>query len=73
LSAEKWDHRFQVRLSLQAIKLYRKLYGDDPPKVRDPLWSSDRNMVCQYPCGILEQAYRELKERERSMADASED
>jgi hypothetical protein len=71
LQGAKWSQSFRVKLAGRAKELHSDLYGRKPPKVRDPLWASYRNMVCQYPCGILEQAYRELKERERSTLNAS--
>jgi hypothetical protein len=42
-------------------KLYVELYGKEPKKVRSSTKPAWRNKVGKYPCGILEQAYRELK------------
>ena len=52
---------FRIRLGLLVNKLYAELYGKKPRKVRSSTKPKWRNNVCQYPCGILEQAYRELK------------
>jgi hypothetical protein len=48
-------------LGLLASKFYIELYGKKPRKVRSRTAPEWRNKVCKYPCGILEQAYRELK------------
>jgi hypothetical protein len=61
LGGERWDQSFQVRLSLRATKLHRELYKKKPKQVRDPVWPGYRNKVSKYPCGILEQALREIK------------
>jgi len=59
LGGEDWDQPFRAKLGKAAAKLYRKIYKKDPPKTRDPVdW---RNKVGKYPCGILEQAYRQLR------------
>jgi hypothetical protein len=61
LGGEAWTQSFRIRLGLLANKLYADLYGKKPEKVRSSTKPDWRNMVGQYPCGILEQAYRELK------------
>jgi hypothetical protein len=61
LGGEPWVQGFRVRLGLQAKKLFIELYGKPPKKVRSSTRPAYRNKVGQYPCGILEQAYRELK------------
>jgi hypothetical protein len=48
-------------MGLLATKLYIELYGKPPKKVRSSTKPAWRNTVSRYPCGILEQAYRELK------------
>jgi hypothetical protein len=61
LGGEPWTQSFRIRVGLLASKLYVELYGKKPKKVRsrtNPPW---RNEVVAYPCGILEQAYRELR------------
>src|SRR5262245_15897865 len=59
LTGEDWDQSFRARLGKAATKLYREIYGKEPGKRRSRM--SWRNKVGRYPCGILEQAYRELK------------
>jgi hypothetical protein len=61
LGGEAWTQSFRIRLGLLANKLYAQLYGRKPKKVRSKTNPDWRNMVGQYPCGILEQAYKELK------------
>ena len=59
LTGEVWDQSFRARLGKAASKLYREIYGKDPAKNRSRMaW---RNTVGVYPCGVLEQAYRQLK------------
>jgi hypothetical protein len=57
LGGEKWSPSFASKLGKAASKLYREIYGKDPPTRYDRPW---RNRVGKYPCGILEQAYRKL-------------
>ncbi len=58
LGGEKWSTSFASKLGKAASKLYREIYGKDPPQKRARRdW---RNKVGKYPCGILEQAYRKL-------------
>jgi hypothetical protein len=61
LGGEPWTQSFRIRLGVLANKLYDELYGKKPRKVRSSTKPAWRNKVCKYPCGILEQAYRELK------------
>lgn len=49
---------FRVQLGIRANSLHIALYGKPANKVRSRGW---RNKVGKYPCGILEQAYSELK------------
>jgi hypothetical protein len=60
LGGENWTQSFRVSLGLRAGKLYKGLYGKDAKKVRSSTKPEWRNKVGKYPCGILEQAYREL-------------
>jgi hypothetical protein len=60
LGGEPWTQGFRVRMGLLANKLYVELYGKPPRKVRTKL-RRHRNKVGKYPCGLLEQAYRELE------------
>jgi hypothetical protein len=66
LGGETWDMAFRSKLGKTASKLYREIYGKDPPQRRA---SRDwRNKVAKYPCGILEQAYRQLTAESQSSA-----
>ena len=60
LGRTAWSHGFSVRVGLRAERLYRGLYNKPPKKKR--LHAAYRNPVNVYPCGILEQAYREERE-----------
>jgi hypothetical protein len=52
LGSARWDMAFRSKLGKAASKLYREIYGKDPPQKRA---SRDwRNKVAKYPCGILE-------------------
>jgi hypothetical protein len=64
LGGTKWNPSFSSKLGKAASKLYREIYGKDPPQRRA---SRDwRNKVGKYPCGILEQAYRQLTAESQS-------
>jgi hypothetical protein len=59
LGGQQWSHGFRIQMGLLASKLYVELYKKQPGKKRTHIaW---RNAVNRYPCGILEQAYRQLK------------
>ena len=73
LGGEPWTHSFRVRVALRARKLYSELYGKPPGKVRSKTWPQYRNKVGKYPCGILEQAYRQLKGTQHREGDMSGD
>jgi hypothetical protein len=60
LGGERWTQPFRVALGKRATALHREVYDKRAPKGRNE-W---RNKVHSYPCGILEQAYRELQDRE---------
>jgi hypothetical protein len=69
LGGETWTQAFRVQLGLRASRLHEQLLGKKAAKLRArgrPGW---RNKVGKYPCGILEQAYRELRRGSR-LADA---
>ena len=61
LRGELWDQSFISSLGKAASKLYREIY-QKKPKLRYSR-SANRNHVHKYPCGILEQAYRQLREQ----------
>jgi hypothetical protein len=61
LRGELWDQSFISSLGKAASKLYREIY-QKKPKLRYSR-SANRNHVHKYPCGILEQAYRQLTEQ----------
>jgi hypothetical protein len=73
LGGEAWTQSFRVRLGLLANKRYAELYGNKPKKVRSSTKPEWRNMVGQYPCGILEQAYKELKGEIESSRELAND
>jgi hypothetical protein len=60
LGGEAWSHSFRVKLGRQAGALYFKLYRKRVKPVRASAMASSRNKVGKYPCGVLEQALREL-------------
>jgi hypothetical protein len=69
LGGENWGQDFRSKLGKAASKLYREIYGKEPPKGRsDRDW---RNKVAKYPCGILEQAYRQLTAESQSSAGST--
>ena len=61
LRGELWDQSFISSLGKAASKLYREIY-QKKPKLRYSR-RANRNHVHKYPCGILEQAYRQLREQ----------
>ena len=56
LGGEEWSQRFRVRVGLRAGQLHRQIFGKPAKKVRSK--AESRNKVGNYPCGILEQAFR---------------
>jgi hypothetical protein len=60
LGGEKWTPGFLVRVGLRASALHRELLGKAPKKQRSNVGGAHRNRVGLYPCGILEQAYRQV-------------
>jgi hypothetical protein len=61
LRGELWDQSFISSLGKAASKLYRDIY-QKKPKLKYSR-TAKRNHVHMYPCGILEQAYRQLKDQ----------
>jgi hypothetical protein len=66
LGGEAYTQSFRVRLIRRATNLHRQIYRKAPEKVCDKIWVGTRerpwrNYLNTYPCGIREQAYRELK------------
>ena len=61
LRGEIWDASFSARLGKAASKLYREIYGESPNRRRSK--RAHRNVVTRFPCGIIEQAYRQLIEQ----------
>jgi hypothetical protein len=59
LCAEQWGSGFDAKLGLAAKKLCLQIHGKVPPKQRYRI--AGRNKVPAYPCGVLEQAYRQLR------------
>jgi hypothetical protein len=59
LRGEVWGPGFNSRLGKAATKLCRELYGKVPPARRYRI--AGRNKVPAYPCGVIEQAYRNLR------------
>lgn len=60
LGGERWDHSFLVKVGKRARKLHEDILGKVPKKVRSPTTGAYRNKVGLYPCGVLEQAYRQV-------------
>jgi hypothetical protein len=58
LCGQHWGSAFDVKLGKLAKKLHRQIYKKDPAVIRCKI---ARNRVPAYPCGIIEQAYRELR------------
>ena len=66
LGGESWSQSFKVRVGIQAAKLHREVFEQPIQKQRKRRnW---HNKVGVYPCGIMEQAYRIVKEREEAEA-----
>jgi hypothetical protein len=61
LGGEDWSQSFRSRIGKRAGQVYERLYGmRRMAKVRANQMLGNRNKVRRYPCGVLEQAYREL-------------
>jgi hypothetical protein len=69
LGGERWSQSFRVQLALRANSLHIEVYGKSANKVRSSKKREWRNKVGTYPCGILEQAYSELKRQCRDLAE----
>jgi hypothetical protein len=63
VGAERWTQSFRSRLGKRATGLHVQVYGKKPRRVRA---HPHRNPLRLYPCGILVQAYGELKNGERA-------
>lgn len=61
LGGEKWDRGFTIRVGLRAAKIHEEVLGKAPKKVRSSTKGAYRNKVGSYPCGVLEQAYRQVR------------
>jgi hypothetical protein len=59
LRGELWDASFISKFGKRAVKLYNDIYGK-PPRLRRSR-TAKRNHVNLFPCGILEQAYEQLR------------
>jgi hypothetical protein len=57
LGGETWSQSFRIRLGQRAKEMYSQAYRKEPKKVRSLPF---KGKVNQFPCGIIEQAYREL-------------
>jgi hypothetical protein len=61
LGGETWSQSFRIRLGRRAKEIYSQAYRKEPKKVRSlPFRPNYKSKVNQFPCGIIEQAYREL-------------
>jgi hypothetical protein len=63
-NTEQWDHSFLVRVEKRARELHLEILGKEPKKQRPSTIGGYRNKVGMYPCGILEQAYRQVRAKE---------
>jgi hypothetical protein len=61
LRGELWDQSFISTLGKAAAQLHREIYKRDPKVKRSR--SKKRAPVLKYPCGVLEQAYKQVVER----------
>jgi hypothetical protein len=59
LRGEYWDGKFNKLVSLRAKQLHDEVYKEAPKKQYSR--RANRNSVNFYPCGILEQAYRQIR------------
>jgi hypothetical protein len=81
MSSKRWEARSSSELSSAVVRratvIFRRTYHKDPERVRDKIYTGPRGTrrpwrtyLNKYPCGILEQAYREPKEEVVSAATA---
>lgn len=61
LGGESWDRGFIIRVGMRASALHQEILGTKPKKVRPNVEGAHRNKVGKYPCGVLEQAYRQVQ------------
>jgi hypothetical protein len=59
LRGELWDASFISKFGKRAVKLYKGIYSKAPRLRRSR--TAKRNHVNLFPCGILEQAYEQLR------------
>lgn len=69
LGGEKWGHSFLIRVGKRAKALHEEILGKSPKRVRSSTKGGHRNTVGKYPCGILEQAYRQVKAENAATKD----
>lgn len=58
LRGELWDQSFISSFGKRAVKLHKDIYGKKPRVRRSR--TAKRNHVSLFPCGILEQVYRQM-------------
>ncbi|MGH1574141.1 hypothetical protein ACRAWG_30270 [Methylobacterium sp. P31] len=61
LGGERWDRSFTIRVGKRARAIHEELLGREPKKIRPSVRGAYRNKVGLYPCGVLEQAYRQVR------------
>jgi hypothetical protein len=61
LCGEEGDPNFNSTVGKAATKLYKQTYGKAPSVSRCKIAG---NVVTSYPCGIIECAYKQLRERD---------
>jgi|SRR6185369_3882253 len=59
LCGSDWSPQFDAKIGWAARKRCIKIYGKAPTPQRHRI--ACRNKVPAYPCGVLEEAYRELR------------
>ncbi|ACL62233.1 hypothetical protein [Methylobacterium nodulans] len=72
LGGEKWDRSFLIRVGKRARLLHEEILGRAPKKVRPSIKGAHRNKVGVYPCGVLEQAYRQVLAEQSASANGQE-
>lgn len=60
LGGEEWPHSMRTAVGKEAQRLYVDIFGSAPKQVRSSRKSGHRGRVGLFPCGILEQAYRNV-------------
>lgn len=72
LGGESWDRGFLIRVGLRASAIHHEILGIGPKKVRPNVKGAHRNKVGKYPCGVLEQAYRQVLAETEKVREATE-